>query len=93
MVATKGVGRQPEKAHERAWYGHQRVSLRFGNNHSSDLISNIRGAGYDVFLVLEATIGFNKREEEEEDDAHQSALQPSQVPPAVYLQIKVPLER
>ena len=27
----------------------------------SDAISNIRGAGYDVFLVLEATIGFNKR--------------------------------
>lgn len=27
----------------------------------SDAIANIRGAGYDVFLVLEATIGFNKR--------------------------------
>jgi len=32
----------------------------------SDAISNIRGAGYDVFLVLEATIGFNKRPEAEE---------------------------
>lgn len=31
-------------------------------------ISNIKGAGYDVFLVLEATIGFNKREDENEDD-------------------------
>ena len=31
-------------------------------------ISNIRGAGYDVFLVLEATVGFNKREEEEEGE-------------------------
>ncbi len=30
-------------------------------------IGEIRRAGYDVFLVLEATIGFNKREEEEED--------------------------
>jgi hypothetical protein len=29
-------------------------------------IGEIRRAGYDVFLVLEATIGFNKREEEEE---------------------------
>ena len=29
----------------------------------SDAIANIRGAGYDVFLVLEATIGFNKRRE------------------------------
>lgn len=27
-------------------------------------ISNIKSAGYDVFLVLEATIGFNKREDE-----------------------------
>ena len=40
----------------------------------SDAISNIRGAGYDVFLVLEATIGFNKRPEAEEssdsDDEH-----------------------
>ena len=32
----------------------------------SDAIANIRGAGYDVFLVLEATIGFNKRQESEE---------------------------
>ena len=32
----------------------------------SDAIANIRGAGYDVFLVLEATIGFNKRQEAEE---------------------------
>ena len=28
-------------------------------------IGEIRRAGYDVFLVLEATIGFNKRDEEE----------------------------
>ncbi len=33
-------------------------------------IGEIRRAGYDVFLVLEATIGFNKRDESsEEDDA------------------------
>lgn len=31
-------------------------------------IGEIRRAGYDVFLVLEATIGFNKREESSEDD-------------------------
>ena len=29
-------------------------------------IGEIKRAGYDVFLVLEATIGFNKREGEEE---------------------------
>ena len=32
-------------------------------------IGEIKRAGYDVFLVLEATIGFNKRDEEEEDRA------------------------
>ena len=30
----------------------------------AEAIGNIKQAGYDVFLVLEATIGFNKREEE-----------------------------
>lgn len=27
----------------------------------SEAIQNVRNAGYDVFLVLEATIGFNRR--------------------------------
>jgi hypothetical protein len=31
-------------------------------------IGEIKSAGYDVFLVLEATIGFNKRDEDSEDD-------------------------
>jgi hypothetical protein len=31
-------------------------------------IGEIKRAGYDVFLVLEATIGFNKREAGEADD-------------------------
>src|ERR1700687_3039222 len=31
-------------------------------------IGEIKRAGYDVFLVLEATIGFNKREESEESE-------------------------
>lgn len=30
----------------------------------AEAIGNIKSSGYDVFLVLEATIGFNKREEE-----------------------------
>ena len=30
-------------------------------------IGEIKRAGYDVFLVLEATIGFNKRDENEEE--------------------------
>ena len=39
----------------------------------SDAIADIRGAGYDVFLVLEATIGFNKHREESERDRHAAA--------------------
>ena len=30
----------------------------------AEAIGNIKQHGYDVFLVLEATIGFNKREDE-----------------------------
>ncbi len=30
-----------------------------------EAIGEIKRAGYDVFLVLEATIGFNKRDEQE----------------------------
>lgn len=32
-------------------------------------IGEIKRAGYDVFLVLEATIGFNKRDEASDDDS------------------------
>ena len=35
-------------------------------------IGEIKRAGYDVFLVLEATIGFNKREEGEEDESSEA---------------------
>jgi hypothetical protein len=31
----------------------------------AEVISRIKADGYDVFLVLEATIGFNKHDEEE----------------------------
>ncbi len=34
----------------------------------SEAIQNVRNAGYDVFLVLEATIGFNKRSKTEGGD-------------------------
>lgn len=33
----------------------------------SEAIGEIKRAGYDVFLVLEATIGFNKRDDSELD--------------------------
>lgn len=35
----------------------------------SEAIARIRSSGYDVFLVLEATIGFNKRPEESRADS------------------------
>jgi hypothetical protein len=35
-------------------------------------IGEIKSAGYDVFLVLEATIGFNKRDEHDEESTASS---------------------
>ena len=37
-------------------------------------IGEIKRAGYDVFLVLEATIGFNKRDEDAEDEDEDEVL-------------------
>ncbi len=34
----------------------------------AEAIGEIKKSGYDVFLVLEATIGFNKREDEEDGE-------------------------
>ena len=44
----------------------------------AEAIGEIKQAGYDVFLVLEATIGFNKREdgEESDDDAVETEVRP-----------------
>lgn len=39
----------------------------------AEVISKIKGNGYDVFLVLEATIGFNKRDEQAEITASTSS--------------------
>jgi len=33
----------------------------------ADVMSRIKTGGYDVFLVLEATIGFNKQEQQEDE--------------------------
>jgi uncharacterized protein (UPF0335 family) len=41
----------------------------------AEVISRIKAGGYDVFVVLEATIGFNQRDEEEE--AEKAAAIPS----------------
>ena len=39
----------------------------------SDAIAKIRSSGYDVFLVLEATIGFNRRQETSGDESTETA--------------------
>ncbi len=53
----------------------------------AEAIGEIKRAGYDVFLVLEATIGFNRSDEnaeEEEDERFRGAEEPKRTskPPA-----------
>jgi hypothetical protein len=43
-------------------------------------IGEIKRAGYDVFLVLEATIGFNKREEGDEESSEQTEAGEAEAP-------------
>jgi len=38
------------------------------SDRTAEAIGEIKRAGYDVFLVLEATIGFNRRDENAEDE-------------------------
>ena len=45
----------------------------------AESIGEIRKEGYDVFLVLEATIGFNKRSTEESGDGEDTELAPDLV--------------
>ena len=40
----------------------------------AEAIGEIKRAGYDVFLVLEATIGFNRREDSAEDEDEESEV-------------------
>jgi hypothetical protein len=44
-------------------------------------IGEIKRAGYDVFLVLEATIGFNKRDESGEETDEEMEAADSEAPP------------
>jgi hypothetical protein len=39
-------------------------------------IGEIKRAGYDVFLVLEATIGFNKRDEDDDSESGEMDAEP-----------------
>ena len=42
-------------------------------------IGEIKRAGYDVFLILEATIGFNKRDESAEDEEDEAVEAESEI--------------
>ena len=44
----------------------------------AEAIGEIKSAGYDVFLVLEATIGFNKRDGNEESADEDEVSQPQE---------------
>lgn len=45
----------------------------------AEAIGEIKRAGYDVFLVLEATIGFNKRDESEEAIQEDTLEEPQEI--------------
>src|SRR5438876_883817 len=52
----------------------------------AEAIGEIKRAGYDVFLVLEATIGFNRRDEnaEDEDDDQTEATEEPKEPKRTF---------
>ena len=51
----------------------------------AEAIGEIKRAGYDVFLVLEATIGFNRRDEnEEEEDETVETTEEQPKPPRTF---------
>jgi hypothetical protein len=45
----------------------------------AEAIGEIKRAGYDVFLVLEATIGFNKRDESDDGSDQENTREPQEI--------------
>ena len=45
----------------------------------AEAIGEIKRAGYDVFLVLEATIGFNKRDDGEDGSNDENTAEPQEI--------------
>jgi len=50
----------------------------------AEAIGEIKKAGYDVFLVLEATIGFNRRDENEESEGEEESAEEPAEPKRTY---------
>src|SRR5580765_165103 len=47
----------------------------------AEAIGEIKRAGYDVFLVLEATIGFNRRDENADEDEGDEVVESAEEQP------------
>ncbi len=45
----------------------------------ADVIARIKAGGYDVFVVLEATIGFNQNESDNEEEAAEEPSTPAEL--------------
>ena len=50
----------------------------------AEAIGEIKRAGYDVFLVLEATIGFNRRDETAEDEEDTEQVEATEEPKRTF---------
>ena len=50
----------------------------------AEAIGEIKRAGYDVFLVLEATIGFNRRDESSEDEEEEIEVEEEPQPKRAF---------
>jgi hypothetical protein len=50
----------------------------------AEAIGEIKRAGYDVFLVLEATIGFNRRDENSEEEGEEEQLEVAEEPKRTF---------
>ena len=50
----------------------------------AEAIGEIKRAGYDVFLVLEATIGFNRRDENADDEDEGEQVESTEEPTRTF---------
>ena len=50
----------------------------------AEAIGEIKRAGYDVFLVLEATIGFNRRDESDEEEDGETGIAKDAAPKRTF---------
>jgi hypothetical protein len=50
----------------------------------AEAIGEIKRAGYDVFLVLEATIGFNRRDDNAEEEEEELEVTEEPKPPRTF---------